>query len=186
MENIKATINSNINNSNFQSIINSVFSKLNLDASLLENFVYQFNNELNNINLIGGDVNKEHNNLESYIIEQKIKLLWGNNYAENALLVKRAVSWLELDKPNLEQKGEEEIAVILKLLQLGKLLTEDNNSFNNNISSIALTKQQAISERNKLTTNKEFMDLINNKAKIGHNEALAKLNNLNNIIATQS
>lgn len=153
------------------------------------NILNQHNVPEDTLNTISNDLSSMFNNssnnsaLEFEILQKKLSMLWQENYDTNFLLVQRALKWLNLAALSEENSAEDEIEAILRLLQLGKILSEDLILPSDDYAPTILTKNQAIEERNKLMQNKDFMFLLNNKTTMGHTESVEKLNKLNSIIA---
>lgn len=166
-----------------ETILKTVFDILN-DNKINPETITLVTNQLSNTLQQTTTQQADDNNIDLDVLQKKLQNLWEQDYEANSLLVKRALDWLQFSNSNNQEENANcEVDVVLKLLQLGKLVSEDVNLQGNNSANSTLTKQQAINERNKLINNKEFMQAINNNASLNHKHALEQLNKLNSIIA---
>lgn len=165
-----------------ETILKTVFDILN-DNKINPETITLVTNQLSNTLNQNNNIQPTNNNIEFDVLQKKLQTLWEQDYEANSLLVKRALDWLEFSNINTTENNTTELDVVLKLLQLGKLVSEDINLEGTNTPNSTLTKQQAINQRNKLINNKDFMQAINNNANLNHNQALDQLNKLNSIIA---
>ncbi len=133
------------------------------------------------------DTGEEKNYLEDYldILVEKLKLLWGEELDQKLLLSKRGLTWLGINENVKSIQDIDEITFLNKMVDLGKLLSEDE-MFSSNRESFEMSPSEARKIRLKLTSQKDVMEALNNKGNIRHKEVLAYINSLNEIIARDS
>lgn len=116
------------------------------------------------------------------VLSEKLKLLWGDELDQKLLLSKRGLSWIGIDENITSIEDINPINFLNKMVDLGKLLSEDE-IVSSNSSSFDISPAEARAMRLKLTNKKEIMEALNNKGNIHHKEALSYINKLNEIIA---
>ena len=129
-------------------------------------------------------ITEEKFNLDEYLelLSEKLKILWGEDLDQKLLLSKRGLAWLGIDQNITSIEDINPIAFLNKMVDLGKLLSEDE-IVSSNSESFDLSPSEAKKIRSKLTGQKEVMEALNNKGNIRHKEALSYINKLNEIIA---
>lgn len=120
------------------------------------------------------------NHLE--LLAEKIRLLWEDDFDEKLLLSKRGLSWLGINENIKSIHDIDEITFLNKMVDLGKLLSEDN-MISSSQESLDLSPNEAKKLRLQLASQKDLMEALNNKGHIRHKEVIAYINDLNKIIA---
>ena len=161
--------------------------KLQLSEDSQHILLKEFNAFANNINEVfeteedadNGGLLYDFNNIDG--IKEKISQAWGENLDANKVFLQRALQWMDIQ--SLEDLDKIDLFKFLnKMVDLGKLLSEDNRLFIKEIS-LDLSKEEAISLRKKLMNDADFYKMISDKNHINHKQAQKKLHKLNEIIS---
>ena len=121
----------------------------------------------------------DFNNIDG--IKQKISQTWGENLDVNKVFLQRALQWMDIK--SLEDLDKIDMFKFLnKMVDLGKLLSEDNNLFVKDVLK-DLSKEEAVSLRKQLMNDREFYKMISDKNHSNHKQAQQKLHKLNEIIS---
>lgn len=137
---------------------------------------------INQLNIIYENQTNENPNQDLADVKDKIINTWGSNVVANKTFAQRALKWIGLE--SLEDvNGLDLFKFINKMVDLGKLLSEDNYKILNK-ENYLLSKEEAINLRDKLMKDGDFFNILSDKSHIKNKQAKDKFNYLNKIIAT--
>ncbi|MCL2567577.1 MAG: hypothetical protein FWE18_05765 [Alphaproteobacteria bacterium] len=114
----------------------------------------------------------------------KLEQLWGEDLDKNLLLSKRGLAWLGFDEETIKEDFSE-IVFLNKMVDLGKLLSEDAVAASGENNSFNMTPAEAKKIRSQIISQKDILEALNNKGNMRHNEVLSYVNRLNEIIAKE-
>lgn len=109
-------------------------------------------------------------------IVNTLAIHWQQDLPEKILLARRGIDWLKQDS----KQGE--IGFLNKMVSLGELISEDKKLKHSSVKT-RYSKEEAKKMRDELSHNKEFLSAIYNKNHAKHTSSLARLHQLNSIIA---
>jgi hypothetical protein len=187
--------NMNLENSEISSLLTKelqeflleLASKLNLDEKNKAILIAEFNNFAkdlastlaDNLDIQEEEDDDDFDNNEA--IKERIINQWGDKLKSNKLYAQRALKWLNIQ--SIKDLAKIDLfKLINKMVDLGKMLAEDNNLILN-LEDGLTSKEEARQLRKKLMIDKDFFNVITNKNHANYKDAKNKLDNLNRIIS---
>lgn len=157
--------------------------KLNLDEQNKAILIAEFNSFAKDLaETLDDNMDNTEEDFDNHSeIKEKIVNYWGDKLKPNRLYAQRALKWLNIQSITDLSKIDL-FKLINKMVDLGKMLAEDNNLILN-LEDGLTSKNEAIQLRKKLMIDKDFFNVITNKNHINYKTAKNKLDNLNRIIA---
>lgn len=157
--------------------------KLNLDEQNKAILIAEFNSFAKDLaETLDDNMDNTEEDFDNHSeIKEKIVNYWGDKLKPNRLYAQRALKWLNIQSITDLSKIDL-FKLINKMVDLGKMLAEDNNLILN-LEDGLTSKNEAIQLRKKLMIDKDFFNIITNKNHINYKTAKNKLDNLNRIIA---
>jgi len=176
---------SNLLTKELQEFLLELAIKLNLDEKNKAILIAEFNNfakDLASTLADNLDIQEEDGDFDNNEeIKERIINQWGDKLKSNKLYAQRALKWLNIQ--SIKDLSKIDLfKLINKMVDLGKMLAEDNNLILN-LEDGLTSKEEAKQLRKKLMIDKDFFNVITNKNHANYKDAKNKLDNLNRIIS---